>query len=98
MAGACSHDCALRLESDYRLVPASAIAYRVGALLWMTLPHMTQMSLTEVLQCRRCSAPLKGREGKFILKYFLIGRGRTQAKAARAGYLGSGKTEVGADW
>jgi predicted Zn finger-like uncharacterized protein len=37
------------------------------------------------IECRRCGAPLQGREGKFILKYFLIGRGRTQGKAARAG-------------
>jgi hypothetical protein len=37
------------------------------------------------IECRRCGAPLHGREGRFILKYFLIGRGRTQAKAARAG-------------
>ena len=37
------------------------------------------------IECRRCGAPLQGREGKFILKYFLIGRGRTQAKAARGG-------------
>ena len=37
------------------------------------------------IECRRCGAPLQGREGKFILKYFLVGRGRTQAKAARAG-------------
>ena len=37
------------------------------------------------IECRRCGAPLHGREGKFILKYFLIGRGRTQAEAARAG-------------
>ena len=37
------------------------------------------------IECRRCGAPLQGREGKFVLKYFLIGRGRTQAKAARGG-------------
>jgi predicted RNA-binding Zn-ribbon protein involved in translation (DUF1610 family) len=35
--------------------------------------------------CRRCGAPLQGREGKFILKYFLVGRPRTQAKAPRSG-------------
>jgi hypothetical protein len=27
--------------------------------------------------CRRCDAPLQGREGKFILKYFFVGRPRT---------------------
>ena len=34
--------------------------------------------------CRRCGAPLQGRDGKFILKYFLVGRPRTQAKAPRS--------------
>jgi predicted RNA-binding Zn-ribbon protein involved in translation (DUF1610 family) len=37
------------------------------------------------IECRQCGASLQGREGKFILKYFLVGRGRTQAKAARGG-------------
>jgi hypothetical protein len=31
--------------------------------------------------CRRCAAPLQGREGKFMLKYFLVDRPRTQALA-----------------
>jgi hypothetical protein len=30
--------------------------------------------------CRRCGAPLQGRDGRFILKYFLVDRPRTQAK------------------
>jgi hypothetical protein len=29
--------------------------------------------------CRRCGAPLRGREGRFILKYFLVDRPRTAA-------------------
>src|ERR1700722_7626202 len=28
------------------------------------------------IACRNCRAPLQGREGKDILKYFLVGRGR----------------------
>ena len=35
--------------------------------------------------CRRCGGPFQGREGKFILKYFLVDRPRTQAKAPRGG-------------
>jgi hypothetical protein len=35
--------------------------------------------------CRRCGSPLQGREGNFILKYFLVDRPRIQAKAARDG-------------
>ena len=37
------------------------------------------------IECRRCGAPFEGRDGKFILKYFLVGRPRTQAKAPRSG-------------
>ena len=30
--------------------------------------------------CRSCGAPFVGREGHFVLKYFLVGRPRTQAR------------------
>jgi len=30
----------------------------------------------EQLDCRACGGPLQGREGRFILKYFLVNRDR----------------------
>ena len=42
-------------------------------------PHANYREIT----CRTCGAPLSGREGRFILKYFLVDRPRTQATAAR---------------
>ena len=27
------------------------------------------------LTCRKCDGPLRGREGRFVLKYFLVGTG-----------------------
>jgi len=30
--------------------------------------------------CRQCGAPLNGREGDLVLKYFLVGQPRRQAK------------------
>jgi transcription elongation factor Elf1 len=35
------------------------------------------------LVCRSCGGPLNGREGRFVLKYFLVDRPRIQARAAR---------------
>jgi predicted RNA-binding Zn-ribbon protein involved in translation (DUF1610 family) len=35
------------------------------------------------IECRRCGGPLSGREGRFILKYFLIDRPRRQLKPTR---------------
>ena len=35
------------------------------------------------IECRHCGGPLNGREGRFILKYFLIDRPRRQLKPTR---------------
>ena len=35
------------------------------------------------IECHYCGAPLNGREGRFILKYFLIDRPRRQLKPTR---------------
>jgi hypothetical protein len=35
------------------------------------------------LACRKCGGPLHGREGRFILKYFLVDRPRRKALAER---------------
>jgi hypothetical protein len=35
------------------------------------------------IECYHCGAPLNGREGRFILKYFLIDRPRRQLKPTR---------------
>jgi hypothetical protein len=37
----------------------------------------------EQLTCRRCGAPLNGREGRFILKYFLVDRRGAAPKLVR---------------
>jgi hypothetical protein len=37
--------------------------------------------------CRSCGAPLVGREAHFVLKYFLVGRPRRQAKRPGRGQL-----------
>jgi len=36
------------------------------------------------LVCRSCGGPLNGREGRFVLKYFLVDRPKIPAAAARA--------------
>jgi hypothetical protein len=38
----------------------------------------------QIIRCR-CGGPLKGREGKFILKYFLVDQPWTQAQAECSG-------------
>jgi hypothetical protein len=40
-------------------------------------------SVSGPLVCRSCGGPLNGREGPFVLKYFLIDRPRVQARAVR---------------
>jgi transcription elongation factor Elf1 len=35
------------------------------------------------ITCRSCGAPLQAREGRYILKYFLVDRPRIQARAGR---------------
>jgi predicted RNA-binding Zn-ribbon protein involved in translation (DUF1610 family) len=35
------------------------------------------------ITCRSCGAPLQAREGRYILKYFLVERPRIQARAGR---------------
>ena len=35
------------------------------------------------LSCRNCGGPLHGREGKFVLKYFLVDRPRRRALGRR---------------
>jgi predicted Zn finger-like uncharacterized protein len=35
------------------------------------------------ITCRSCGAPLQGREGRYALKYFLVGRPRKQAQQGR---------------
>ena len=36
------------------------------------------------ITCRKCGGPLAGTEGRFILKYFLVGRSRRKARDPRA--------------
>jgi DNA-directed RNA polymerase subunit RPC12/RpoP len=33
--------------------------------------------------CRKCGGPLRGREGKYVLKYLLVDRPRVQAAVTR---------------
>ena len=40
-------------------------------------------SADEQITCRKCGAPLNGREGRFILKYFLVGDGRKRRALGR---------------
>jgi hypothetical protein len=35
------------------------------------------------LTCRKCGGPLRGREGRFVLKYFLVDRCRRKALGRR---------------
>jgi transcription elongation factor Elf1 len=37
------------------------------------------------ITCRNCGAPFHGRQGALALKYFLVDRPRTQARARRLG-------------
>jgi predicted RNA-binding Zn-ribbon protein involved in translation (DUF1610 family) len=37
----------------------------------------------EELPCRNCGEPLNGREGKFVLKYFLVGNPRRRVLGRR---------------
>jgi hypothetical protein len=43
-----------------------------------------QVDLEGQIVCRRCGAPLLGREGKYILKYFLVGERRMPALRRRS--------------
>jgi hypothetical protein len=45
-------------------------------------PRPTDREVT----CLSCGAPLHGREGKFILKYFLTGRSKRRAYTAAVTY------------
>jgi transcription elongation factor Elf1 len=40
-------------------------------------------SLTGVLECYYCGGPLAGREGQFVLKYFVADEPRKQARPSR---------------
>ena len=40
-------------------------------------------SVEREITCRKCGASLHGREGRYILKYFLVKGPRTQATVAR---------------
>ena len=35
------------------------------------------------IECRKCGGPLKGRDGRFVLKYLLVHQPRRQARASR---------------
>jgi predicted RNA-binding Zn-ribbon protein involved in translation (DUF1610 family) len=37
------------------------------------------------ITCRSCGGPLQGRDGRFILKYFMVSRPRVQAQRQRRG-------------
>jgi hypothetical protein len=41
------------------------------------------VSVSSQLMCRGCGGPLNGREGRFVLKYFLVDRPKIRARAAR---------------
>ena len=41
------------------------------------------VSANQQLVCRKCGGPLHGRDGRFILKYFLVDRPRRRALGAR---------------
>jgi hypothetical protein len=41
------------------------------------------VSTNGLLMCRSCGGPLNGREGRYILKYFLVDRPKIQARPAR---------------
>ena|SRR5208282_972556 len=42
-------------------------------------------SMDRKITCRTCGGPLQGREGRFVLKYFLVERPRVQALGRRSG-------------
>ena len=56
-------------EANYKLVRAEA----------------GPQSLDRQVTCRSCGAPFPGREGGFVLKYFLVDRPRRKAPARRFG-------------
>jgi predicted RNA-binding Zn-ribbon protein involved in translation (DUF1610 family) len=41
----------------------------------------TDVLVERQITCRSCGAPFHGRDGRFILKYFLVERPRVQARA-----------------
>jgi predicted RNA-binding Zn-ribbon protein involved in translation (DUF1610 family) len=41
-------------------------------------------SMSGQLECRSCGGPLNGREGRFVLKYFLVDRPKIPAMGALA--------------
>jgi DNA-directed RNA polymerase subunit RPC12/RpoP len=41
------------------------------------------VSANQQLVCRKCGGPLHGRDGRFILKYFLVDRPPQSARRAR---------------
>ena len=43
------------------------------------------VSANQQLVCRKCGGPLHGRDGRFIVKYFLVDRPRRRALGARGG-------------
>jgi hypothetical protein len=43
-----------------------------------------KVDLEGQIVCRKCGAPLQGREGKCILKYFLVGERRMPAVRRRS--------------
>ena len=43
------------------------------------------VSANQQLVCRKCGGPLHGRDGQFIVKYFLVDRPRRRALGARGG-------------
>jgi predicted Zn finger-like uncharacterized protein len=66
-------------EAPRFICPHCAAEYRVVRV--MADPALADREIT----CRNCGGPLQGREGAFVLKYFMVNRPGLQAPRRRHG-------------
>jgi hypothetical protein len=62
--------------SDAFRLPELPAHYRLGV-------EAAAITPDREITCRSCGAPLQAREGRYALKYFLVGRPRNQAHQSR---------------
>ena len=54
-----------------------------GARYTLVRAEADRMSASGQIVCRSCGGPLNGREGRFVLKYFLVDQPKISARATR---------------
>ena len=54
-----------------------------GARYTLVRAEADRMSASGQIVCRSCGGPLNGREGRFVLKYFLVDQPKIPARATR---------------